>query len=297
MKAIKYNIWSSKKYGWKPEWFGCVDFNEDLVEAIKAFQKEMRVNSDGMCGPGTFRRIFSERAEVIESNDDDADYSDHIICHGEAVNINWDKVILWTDERSLKAREGCYKKVNGKRDIRMFVNHWDVCLSSRMCQKVLDKRGISVHFLIDNDGTIYQTMDTTHIAWHAGNDNSHSVGVEISNGYYLKFQEKYEKAGFEKRPVKTGAVVNGKTLEDHTDFYPIQIEALKALTQAIHKGLGIPLETPKNFLGKEYTDTLRKSLKDEFRGFVHHYHLTSRKTDCGGLDLVKLIEEIKNESD
>lgn len=297
MKAIKYNIWSSGKYGWKPEWFGCTDFNEDLVEAIKAFQEEMRVDADGMCGPGTFRRIFSERAEAIEKADEDSNYSDHIICHGEAVKIEWDKVVLWTDLKGLKAKEGCYKKVNEKRNIRMFVNHWDVCLSSKMCQKVLDQRGISVHFLIDNDGTIYQTMDTTHIAWHAGNDNNHSVGVEISNGYYLKFQNKYVEAGFGERPVKSGAVVNGKTLEDHTDFYPAQIEALKALTKAIHKGLEIPLETPKNFLGKEYTDTLRKSVKDEFRGFVHHYHLTSRKTDCGGLDLVKLLEEIKNESD
>lgn len=295
-KAIRYNIKMSEKLGWKPEWFDCEEFNEKLIEEIKKFQNEIGIESDGMCGVDTFRRLLSWRAEEIEKSDDDHRYSDHIICHGNSIPIEWEKVVLWTDEKSLKAKRGCYKEVNGRRDIRMFVNHWDVCLSSKMCQKVLDQRGISVHFLIDNDGTIYQTMDTTHIAWHAGNDNSDSVGVEISNGYYLKFQEKYKRAGLDERPVKTGAVVNGKTLEDHTDFYPVQIEALKALTKAIHNGLGIPLETPKNFLGKEYTDTLRKSVKDEFRGFVHHYHLTSRKTDCGGLDLVELLEEIKNES-
>ena len=57
---------------------------------------------------------------------------------------------------------------------------------STQCQKVLDKRGISVHFLIDNDGTIYQTLDLQHAAFHAGKVNRKSVGVEISNAYYPK---------------------------------------------------------------------------------------------------------------
>lgn len=295
MSKIKdYNEKSSKDLGWDPSWFGCEDFGDKLTEAIKAFQKEMKVEADGMCGPGTFRRKFNERAGDIEAADKDSVYSDHIICHGKSVSIEWDKVILWTDKGGLAAKEGCYKPYyGGERQIDMFVNHWDVCLSSKICQKVLDQRGISVHFLIDNDGTIYQTLDTTHIAWHAGNENERSVGVEISNAYYTKYQDKYIKAGHGKRPVKTGAVVNGVTLEDHTDFYPVQIEALKALTKAIHKGLGIPLETPTNINGTEYTDTLPAPRLKAFKGFVHHYQLTSKKTDCGGLDLVKLLKEIK----
>ena len=52
-----------------------------------------------------------------------------------------------------------------------FVNHWDVCLSADSCAKVLNKRGISVHFLIDNDGTIFQMLDTQHKAWHAGHSS------------------------------------------------------------------------------------------------------------------------------
>jgi hypothetical protein len=293
MSIIDYNKKTAAQLGWTPEWFGCEGFNDELTKKIKEFQKEMGIEADGMCGPGTFRRKFNERADEIERNDSDPNFSDHIICHGNPVPIEWDRVVLWTDKEGHKAKEGCYRFVEGTREIDLFVNHWDVCLSSSICQKVLDQRGISVHFLIDNDGTIYQTLDTTHIAWHAGDQNGRSVGVEISNAYYSKYQDKYVRAGFGERPIKKGAIVNGHILEDHTDFYPVQIEALKALTKAIHKGLGIPLETPTNINGTEYTDTLSASRLKAFKGFVHHYQLTSKKTDCGGLDLVELIKEIK----
>ena len=291
---MTYNKKSSKKLGWKPEWFGCKDFGEELKKAIASFQKSYGLNDDGLCGPATFRRKFNERAGEIEREDMDARYSDHIICHGDSVDIGWEKVVLWTDRGGLKAKKGNYKEINGKRKIDLFVTHWDVCLSSRICQKVLDKRGISVHFLIDNDGTIYQTMDTTHVAWHAGSVNHRAVGVEIANAYYPKYQEWYKKNGFGEREIVKNAYVNGKKLKDHLDFYPVQIEALKALFEALHKGLGIPLETPVNFNGREYTDTLSKPKLKAFSGFIHHYHETSRKIDCGGLDLVKIIDDIKN---
>ena len=51
----------------------------------------------------------------------------------------------------MQAKPGHYYDYSGraKRKIRYFVNHWDVCLNATSCQRVLDRRGISVHFLID----------------------------------------------------------------------------------------------------------------------------------------------------
>ena len=262
-----YNEKSSRKLGWKPEWFGCNDFGPKLKQAISLFQAEYGLEADGFCGPSTFRRKFNERAEELEESDRDNIYSDYIICHGNAVPIEWDKVVLWTDRGGHEAKEGNYKKVDGQRDIDLFVTHWDVCLSSSICQKVLDKRGISVHFLIDNDGTIYQTLDTTHIAWHAGSVNSRSVGVEIANAYYPKWQSWYERKGFGKRDILKDSYVNGKKLEDHLGFYSVQLEALKALAKAINRGLGIPLEAPEGFNGTQYTDTLNKHKLKAFKGF------------------------------
>ena len=34
---------------------------------------------------------------------------------------------------------------------------------------------IKYHFLIDNDGTIYQTCDMQHITFHAGNTNKFAI--------------------------------------------------------------------------------------------------------------------------
>ena len=128
--------------------------------------------------------------------------------------IEWDKTVLWTDKGGLMAKLGNYKSMAGQRLRKptQFINHWDVCLSSKSCQRVLDRRGISVHFLIDNDGTIYQTMDLQHIGWHAGSSkiNAKSIGVEISNAYDLKWQSWYKKNGFGERPVVTDAEVHGK---------------------------------------------------------------------------------------
>ena len=291
---MSYNKRSSQKLGWEPSWFGCSDFGASLKKAIAVFQRDHGLDDDGLCGPSTFRRKFNERASELERSDVDANYSDYIICHGNPVDIAWDKVVLWTDRGGLKAKEGNYRKVNGQRDIDLFVTHWDVCLSSRICQRVLDRRGISVHFLIDNDGTIYQTLDTTHIAWHAGSVNNRAIGVEIANAYYPKYQSWYKRNGFGEREIIKDSYVNGRKLKDHLDFYPIQIEALKALFIAVNKGLEIPLETPTNFNGSQYTDTLSKSKLKAFSGFIHHYHETSKKIDCGGLDLTKVIKDIKS---
>lgn len=66
--------------------------------------------------------------------------------------------------------------------VRQFVIHYDVAGASRQCFKILhDKRNLSVHFLLDVDGTIYQTLDLRERAWHAGSANGASIGVEIAH--------------------------------------------------------------------------------------------------------------------
>ena len=62
------------------------------------------------------------------------------------------------------------------------VLHFDACGSSRRCFEVLhDQRFLSCHFLLDVDGTIYQTLDLKERAWHATSSNDRSVGIEIAN--------------------------------------------------------------------------------------------------------------------
>lgn len=66
--------------------------------------------------------------------------------------------------------------------IDLFVLHYDVCGFSRRCFDVLhNKRGLSVHFMLDVDGTLYQTLDLREQAWHGRETNARSIGVEIAN--------------------------------------------------------------------------------------------------------------------
>ena len=69
-----------------------------------------------------------------------------------------------------------------QRVVDQFVIHYDVCGTSRRCFEVLhDLRGLSVHFMLDLDGTIYQTLDLKESAWHATIANGRSIGIEIAN--------------------------------------------------------------------------------------------------------------------
>lgn len=69
-----------------------------------------------------------------------------------------------------------------QRHIDQFVIHYDAAGTSRQCFKILhDLRGLSSHFLLDLDGTIYQTLDLKEKAWHATIANDRSIGIEIAN--------------------------------------------------------------------------------------------------------------------
>lgn len=281
-----YNQDSSRKYGWKPNWFGVDDFGEQLNEAIKVFQKEHGLDEDGLCGPATYRRIFVQRESEISKWEpkECSPGKKKIVYDGNFFDIEWNKVILWDEEGGHEAKH--LRKVIGRpRQPKIFVNHWDVCLSSAICQRVLNNRGISVHFLIDNDGTIYQTCDIQHIAFHAGNTNKFAIGVEVANAYYPKYQSWYTKNGFPERPIWRGTV-RGIQLENHMGFYDVQMDALKALWKAVANACDIPMRAPIEN-GKMIDCLYEPACTGEWKGFVHHFHVSNRKIDCGGLDLVE----------
>jgi len=68
-----------------------------------------------------------------------------------------------------------------KEKVDQFVIHFDVAGISRTCFAVLQQRGLAVQFMLDIDGTIYQTMDLKELAAHATKANGRSVGIEIAN--------------------------------------------------------------------------------------------------------------------
>ena len=294
MSANEYNKKQAKKHGWEPSWFGCSDFDDKLTSSIKAYQKSVGLDADGMCGPDTYRRILAQRESeaLYESISWKTDNNDVLWYNDQPIKIDWpaDKVHTFKDKGFPYAISKGFTKYSKKRTVKSFVNHWDVCLNAKTCAKVLAGRNVSVHFCIDNDGTIIQLHDINDACWHAGNRNvNHSaVGVEISNAYYLKYQSWYKKNGFGERPIMSGAIAQNKPLDDFLWFYPVQLEALKALWKAIHEGCDVPYEAPSEQWAYD-----KAAASGKFSGFMNHFHCSKKKIDCGGLDIRKMLMEMK----
>src|ERR1700722_9408747 len=87
-----------------------------------------------------------------------------------------------TKEQLERVRGGGWDLPTLQSNVDQFVLHFDVAGVSRNCFRTLhDARDLSVHFMLDLDGTIYQTLDLKERAWHATSSNNRSVGVEIAN--------------------------------------------------------------------------------------------------------------------
>jgi hypothetical protein len=299
-----YNQASAEKLGWNPSWFGAEHFDDELVLGIGDFQIAHDLPADGLCGPMTYRRAWTDRQANLSSYTPPTTPGHlfgqkYIVHNGNFLPIEWDKVKLWFEPDGLAMDPGTYYDNSGKADRKptQFTYHWDVCLSAESCVRVLNKKRSSVQFCLDNDGTIYQILDTQHGAWHCGKSfgNRHGIGIEISNAYYTKYQSWYEKHSFGPRPViaKGANRVHGVKMKEHLGFYPVQMEALKALTKAIHDGLGIPLECPVDEDGSAILGVDPKCNTGEFAGFNNHYNYTRNKIDCAGIDMLKLLAEVK----
>ena len=291
LNFIKIN--KNKKYaellGWQPSWFGCDLFDSFLIEKIKFFQAAHDLIVDGLCGPMTTRRLELEKdAEVI-------DVKEYVLCSGIKVPVPGTKIITLDEKGALHLPESCYRKTFRKNPT-MIVTHFDVALSAESCYRILKKRNISSHFVIDNDGTIYQMVDTAYEAWHAGNRavNKASIGIDISNAYYTKYNSRYEKMGFGKRPVLRDLKVHGQTLAECLGFYPQQLEAYSRLVETLCQHYNIPLEYPQDPSGALLRGVYEDASKARFKGIINHYHITKRKIDCVNLDLGKIIDQLKN---
>ncbi|TAJ21182.1 MAG: N-acetylmuramoyl-L-alanine amidase [Planctomycetota bacterium] len=208
--------------------------------------------------------------------------------------------------------------------VDQFVLHFDVCGTSRECFRVLqDARVLSVHFLLDADGAIYQTLDLADTAWHARQANPRSVGVEIAQigcyrvgkaaildqwyprdeqGPYLKLPERLAKFPFRdaaytarpERPERIRGAIHGAEYEQH-DYTARQNEALAKLVGGVARALPrIRLDYPRGADGAVLDRALDDAEFRAFSGVLGHWHVTEDKVDPGpALDFERLIERAR----
>jgi N-acetylmuramoyl-L-alanine amidase len=217
-----------------------------------------------------------------------------------------------TPEQLERVRGGGWDLPTLQSNVDQFVIHFDVSGISRNCFKTLqDSRDLSVHFMLDLDGTIYQTLDLKERARHATIANNRSVGIEIANmGSYgseeaIPLAEWYKKeadgrtiitipkrAGpspertphFIGRPARRELImgeVQGRRLSQY-DFTRQQYRALARLTAALCTVLPrITCDYPRDADGKLITHKLPAEMFDQYRGVLGHYHVQTNKVDPG----------------
>ncbi len=198
-----------------------------------------------------------------------------------------------------------------RRQVDQFVIHYDVCGTSRQCFKILqDMRKLSVHFMLDTDGTIYQTLDLSERAWHASKANNRSIGIEIAQigayplpahpvlrewygtdqeGPFVRFPKWMKKTGirtpgFVARPARSKIVsgeIQGTELWQY-DFTNEQYEALGKLAAALARAFPrLRLDYPKDAAGRLIPKVLSDAQFACYSGLLGHFHVQKNKTDPG----------------
>jgi N-acetylmuramoyl-L-alanine amidase len=196
--------------------------------------------------------------------------------------------------------------------VDQFVLHYDVCGLSSTCFRVLqDERMLSVHFMLDIDGTIYQTLDLRDTAWHATKSNARSIGIEIANmgayppnrtgpledwyrrdtlGTYIQIPSRIKDSGvrtpgFVGRPARGPepiiGVVQGEDLAQY-DFTPEQYASLVKLAAALCEAFPkIAPDAPRDEDGHVIDRALDDEAWRDFHGILGHFHVQANKTDPG----------------
>jgi N-acetyl-anhydromuramyl-L-alanine amidase AmpD len=175
--------------------------------------------------------------------------------------------------------------------IRQFVIHHDGCPSAASCFDVLhNERGLSCHFLLDNDGTIYQTADLAFMAFHAAGFNASSIGIELCNRGDAKRDPDFYRQRRQKRDVTT-CRIHGHTYLAF-DYTRDQYDALKALVRGLVRALpNLPAEYPQESPGYQSWGVLPGV--HGYAGLLGHYHTTARKWDPGPFDFKKFCQAIR----
>ncbi|MEP6651879.1 MAG: N-acetylmuramoyl-L-alanine amidase [Myxococcales bacterium] len=233
-------------------------------------------------------------------------------------------VVLWSDPQGFDAyqthcidqsggcceiesqRFGARKDVSKRtldelrRVVSQLVLHFDGCVNSRSCFKSMHNRprpggapgcGLSAHFMIDADGTIYQTLDLVERAYHAEAANSGSVGVELCNRGRVDRNEWVKlPPDYRTRPTRD-VVINGEHHEAY-EFRPEQYDSIVALTRTLLRVFPRikPVIPEKD--GQPIMDTLADPLS--FAGIVGHLHVDSQrqKWDPGALDWRRILRAL-----
>jgi hypothetical protein len=173
-----------------------------------------------------------------------------------------------------------------KRKVKQLVLHDTVTRSAKSTHAVLEKRKYSTHYLIDEDGAIYQCLDPeTERGIHASRWNETSIGIDLVSMVAFKHLKKgLDGDRFDrKRRVKYAPKGRQKTVVDYT---AAQKSSLSFLAAHLCERFDLPFRVPAG--PWDYGDRM-DGLTPKYQGIVAHGHISSRRWD-GGVGVLTVME-------
>lgn len=179
-----------------------------------------------------------------------------------------------------------------RHETRWIINHWTAAENSadRAFEFMRDHKSattgkpeaLSVHFIVDQLGEIYQCADADARCAHCadGGGNSYGVGIEIINRGHGKAPDK----GFTR--TRRTERIHGRLIE-YGEFFPAQIASVIALNAALCSAYSLPMRVPI-LNGDVFPTVLPAHIAATFRGPAGHLHFSPVKPDPG-LDLLRKI--------
>jgi hypothetical protein len=184
---------------------------------------------------------------------------------------------------------------------QFFLHHSGIYNAKSTFNVLHNERRLSVHFILSDDGVIYQTLDLKEKAWHGGSNNPMSVGIEIdSRAHASKYPDAYDEAHCKKYgvlPRKKRIDYVQKTWMTGYEYNDLQYEALICLGIGLKKlfpkmgNMNFPMEN-----GRIIKHAMSSSAAQKHCGLICHYNNSISKNDPISFDHYRLMWGISSEN-
>ena len=194
-----------------------------------------------------------------------------------------------------------------RRTVNLIMLHTDLTWGAGATFRTLTSRGLSTHFIIDWDGTVYQLVDVAQRAAHVAEFNNVSVGIDLNNpmqnmrGHRLsdayarytflaRLQAHMSEHGYT-RPLSPPTRIQHGLIQAH-GYTDAQYASLVALLRVLTRVLAVRPEPPMDRQQNVFRHALEGHLGKwlETGGIVAHWHTSSSRWDPGpGFDWQRMI--------
>lgn len=234
-----------------------------LVEGVVAFQREKDLLVDGKLGPQTLDAI-------IKAFDDQQDY----FLVGQRRIKTSSNLVRYNEEGGLDLHPVAHfnpRFFNYQRPIKRIVLHWGGLNPEHLYRCMSGVRKVSTHLgvgILDGEARTYQYLNFMHKAWHCGNFNGSSLGIDICQQPQLQWEKRYKAEGykvFEMQNTSGRGDANCLSLDDR-----ILEELVVVLKDLFQNFLKEEIRAPKN-------NEVQKC-PEQFNLLGHH-HISKKKWD------------------